>query len=48
MLRSRLVFDRLTDFALSEIDTAIPLVRKIRQTIKSLTDLTHQLVRLSG
>jgi hypothetical protein len=48
MLRSRLVFDRLTNFPLSGIDTVIPLDPKIRQSIKSLSDLTHQLVQLPG
>jgi len=48
MLRSRLVFDRLRDFLRSEIDTVIPLVQKIPQPIKSLTDLTHQLVQYPG
>lgn len=48
MTRSRLVFDRLTDFPHSEIDTVIPLPRKIRQAIKSLTDLTRQLVQYPG
>jgi hypothetical protein len=48
MMRSRLVFDRLAISPLSEIDTVIPLNRKNRQPIKSLTDLTHQLVNYSG
>jgi predicted component of type VI protein secretion system len=48
MPRSRLVFDRLKDFPPSEIDTVIPLTRKILQPIKSLRDLTRQLVQCSG
>jgi hypothetical protein len=48
MPRSRQVFDRLTDFPHSEIDTVIPLLRKIRPPIKSLTDLARQLVQYSG
>jgi hypothetical protein len=48
MMRFRLVFDRLTDFPRSGIDTVIPLTQKIRQPIKSLTDLTHQLVQYTG
>lgn len=48
MLRFRLVFDRLKDFLRSEIDTVIPLAQKILQPIKSLTDLTHQLVQYPG
>ena len=42
------IFDRLTDFPHSEIDTVIPLPRIIRQSIKSSTDLTHQLVQHPG
>jgi len=48
MSRSRLVFDRLTNFPHLEIDTVIPLPRNIRQPIKSLTDLTRQLVQYPG
>ena len=48
MTRSRLVFDCLTNFPHSEIHTGIPLPRKIRQPIKSLTDLTRQLVQYPG
>jgi hypothetical protein len=46
--RSRLVFDRLKDFLTSEIDIVIPLGKKILQTIKSLTDLSRQLVQFPG
>jgi hypothetical protein len=42
------VFDRLKDFPPSEIDTVIPLTQKILQPIKSLRDLTRQLVQYSG
>jgi hypothetical protein len=48
MPRSREVFDRLEDFPPSEIDTVIPLSRIILQPIKSLRDLTRQLVQYSG
>jgi hypothetical protein len=48
MLRFRLVFDRLRDFPRSEIYTVIPLTPIIPQPIKSLTDLTHQLMQYSG
>jgi hypothetical protein len=47
MLRSRLIFDPLTNFPRSATP-AVPLVRKIRQAIKSLTDLTHQPVHFPG
>ena len=42
MLRFRLIFDPLKKIPHSEIDTVIPLTRKILQEIKSLSDLTHQ------
>lgn len=45
MPRFRLVFARLEDFSQSKIDTVIPLLRKILQSIKSLTDLTRQLMQ---
>jgi hypothetical protein len=48
MLRSCCRFDRLGDFPRSEIDTDIPLTRKILQPIKALTDLTCQLVQYAG
>jgi hypothetical protein len=48
MLRFRLVFDRLRNFLLSEINVAIPLSQKIPQPTKPLTDLTHQLVQHTG
>jgi hypothetical protein len=48
MPRSREVFDRLKDFPPSEIDTVIPLSRKILQPIKSLRDLTRQLMQYSA
>jgi hypothetical protein len=48
MLRFRLVFDRLVDFLRSEIHMVIPLTQKIHQPIKSLTDLTQQLMKHSG
>jgi hypothetical protein len=48
MARSREFFDRLKDFPRSEIDTVIPLTRKILQPIKSLPDLARQLVQFSG
>jgi hypothetical protein len=43
MPRSRLVFDRLSKIPRPEIDTVIPLTRKISQPIKSFTDLTRGL-----
>jgi len=46
MPRSRLVFNRLKHFFPSEIATAIPLGQKMLQSIKSLSDLTRQLVHL--
>jgi threonine/homoserine/homoserine lactone efflux protein len=46
--RFRLVFDRLKFFPHSEIDTVIPLTWKIPRPIKSLTDLTRQLVKIPG
>ena len=45
MTRFRLVFDRLKDFLPSAIDNVIPLSQKILQPIKSLSDLTRQLVQ---
>jgi hypothetical protein len=48
MPRFRLVFDHLRDFPHSEIDTVIPLIRKIPQPIKSLSDLTRQLAKFPG
>ena len=39
--RSRLVFDRLKNILLSEINTVIPLMKNILQPIKSLTDLAR-------
>jgi hypothetical protein len=45
MMRSRLVFNRLANFPHLEIDTVIPRDRIIPQPIKSLTDLTHQLMQ---
>ena len=48
MLRFCLVFDRLTNFPQSEMDTVIPLVRKIRQPLKSSTDLAQQLAQFPG
>ncbi len=47
-MRFRLVFDCLTNFLRSGIDTVIPLTQNIRQPGKSLTDLTHQLVQYQG
>ena len=44
----RLVFDRLWDFLRSEIHAVILLTQKIPQSIKSLTDLTQQLMKHSG
>jgi hypothetical protein len=46
--RSRLVFDRQRDFLPSEIHKVIPLAQEIPLAIKSLTDLTHQLVQHAG
>jgi predicted component of type VI protein secretion system len=48
MTRFRLVFDRLKDFLPSAIDNVIPLSQKILQPIKSLSDLTRQLVQYPG
>jgi len=48
MLRSRLVFDRLSNFPQLEIDTVIPRLPKIRQTTESSTDLAHHLMRFAG
>jgi hypothetical protein len=48
MLRSRLVFNRLKNFLPSEIDIVIPLSQKILQPIKSLRDLTQQLIKHPG
>jgi hypothetical protein len=44
LTRSRLVFDYLTNFPPSEIVPAIPLGRKFPQVVKSLSDLTRQLM----
>jgi hypothetical protein len=43
--RSRLVFDRLKNFLPSEIDIVISLGKKILQPIKSISDLSRQLVQ---
>ena len=48
MTRFRLVFNHLRNFPPSEIVRAIPPGQKISQVIKSLTDLTRQLVQFSG
>jgi hypothetical protein len=48
MLRARLVFDCLENFSQPELDTVIPLLRKILHPIKSITGLTHQLMQFPG
>ena len=48
MTHSRSVFDRLKHFLASEIDTVIPLGKKMLQPIKSSTDLMRQLVQYPG
>jgi len=48
MTRSRLVFDRLSHFLASAIDTIIPLNEKVTQSIKYLTDLTRQPAHFPG
>ena len=47
-LRSRLVFDRLRGFLRSAIHKVIPLTQKTPEPIKSLTDLTQQLMKHPG
>jgi hypothetical protein len=48
MPRSRQVFDRLTNLPRERNNGVYFRVRKIRQAIKSLTDLTRQLMQYSG